>query len=173
MIKWIGAALFTVILLIIQTTVLNYIEIFGVKPLLILSLVVSIALVFGYIPSLVSGVICGVLLDMISGGIFFGINTLLLTCVGILSSKFCDMVFREKVIVIIWFTFWACFFYSVMYNFSLFFLVGRMGNLGIVIQRSFIESVYTGIAVIPVFSAVKFSRRFFIDNNITKINFFK
>lgn len=173
MYKWLVAALFASALLVIQTTAVVNTEIFGVKPMLVLALVVSIALVFGYIPGLVSGILLGFMFDMLSGGIFFGINTLLFMYAGILSSKLCGNVFREKVIVVVWFTFWVCFFYSVMYNLSLFFLVGKFGDIGIVVKRAFVESFYTSAAGIPVFFAVKFSRRFFINNNISKINFLK
>lgn len=173
MAKWLGAALFAVALLIVQTTAVGHIELFEVRPMLVLALVVSTALVFGYVPSLAAGILLGFMFDMLSGGLFFGINTLLFMYVGILSSKLCGSVFREKVIVVAWFTFWACFFYSVMYNFSLFFLLGRFGDIGSVLKKAFAESLYTSVAGIPVFFAVKFSRRIFLSSNISKINFLK
>jgi rod shape-determining protein MreD len=71
---------------ILQTSILANISIFGIKPNLPLALTVSIALFKGSFQGELFGFFSGFLCDLSSGGPFLGIQSLSLTLVGYLTG---------------------------------------------------------------------------------------
>lgn len=143
-----------VILAVTQTTVLDYFKIMGVKPLLILCVVVSTALIRGSAAGGITGFCGGLLLDVLDVGAV-GLNAMLFMYIGILCSRLCRGMFREKVIVIVWFTFCANMAYSILYYFVTYFIWGEMNFFPILVRRILPEAMYTVVACVPLFYMVR------------------
>ncbi len=92
------------LILLIQTTLLDYVKIYGVKPNLLFVFIVAIALLKGYAEGAIVGCISGFAMDMISGGLL-GFNALLFLYLGLAVGFINRRLYKENYIVMIFFTF--------------------------------------------------------------------
>lgn len=150
--KYVSAAILICILL--QTTILDKIFFFGAKPLLLVGVSVCAVLNFGLVPGTVTGLICGLIMDITSGrGV--GISALLLMYICVGCGILCPRIFKEKIGVVILFTLVSAFLFELLYSFFLIFVWGK-ASIGFIFIRKIIpESIFTSLLSIPVFYIFK------------------
>lgn len=93
-----------VILIVIQSTLLQYVRIYNVKPNLLLVFVVSVALLRGNVEGSVVGFFAGFSLDMLFGKLL-GFYALLGLYLGLAVGSVNKRLYRENYLVVIFFTF--------------------------------------------------------------------
>ena len=106
-----------ILIILLQTTLLGYFEIFNVKPNLMIIFIVAVALLRGNIEGAAVGFFTGLIQDMLAGrvlGFYALLGFYLGLCVGSVNKR----LFRENFLVIIFFTFVS----SVAYEFAIFFM---------------------------------------------------
>ncbi|MFZ2539986.1 MAG: rod shape-determining protein MreD, partial [Oscillospiraceae bacterium] len=95
-IKWAIYSLLLLLLYTLQTTP-HLFKLFGVKPVLILPLVVCISMYESVMSSAIFAMIAGLLWD-ISSDKLFGFNAIILLCCSVLISLVCIYYLRTKLI---------------------------------------------------------------------------
>ncbi|NTV88964.1 MAG: rod shape-determining protein MreD [Clostridiales bacterium] len=90
------------LILLIQTTLLDYVKIYGVKPNLLLVFVIMTALLKGYTEGAVIGCLSGFALDMLTGGLL-GFYALLFLYLGIAIGFLNRRLYKENYIVMVFF----------------------------------------------------------------------
>lgn len=98
-------------IILLQSTVLDYIEIYNVKPNLIIIFVVSVALLRGNVEGAVIGFTSGLMQDMLSGKVL-GFYSLLGLYLGLIIGSVNKRLYRENLFVILFFTFMSTAFYE-------------------------------------------------------------
>jgi len=126
------------LILLLQSTVLEAVKIFGVKPNLFLLFIVSIAILRGNIEGAIIGFFAGLAQDM-SGGRYFGFYTILGMYLGFLSGSINRSMYKENYLVIIFFTLIS----TVLYEGSVYYLDNIIHS--IVVSSSGIVPVSPGI----------------------------
>lgn len=111
----IGISIFFITML--QSTVLEYVRIFNVKPNLLLIFIVSVALLKGNVEGAVVGFVCGLAQDIVSGKAI-GFYALLGLYLGIAVGSVNKRLYRENILVITFFTFVS----TVAYEWGVYFL---------------------------------------------------
>lgn len=106
-----------ILLCTIQSTLLQYVKIFGVKPNLVLIYVVCVALLRGYTEGAIIGAFSGLFLDVL-GGRSLGLYTLVGMYLGLAVGSINKRIFRENILIVIFFTL----IFSIAYEFSVFLL---------------------------------------------------
>ncbi len=91
-------ALFLVVTLVVQTTVLPLIAVAGARPDLLLLVVVSAGLLLGREHGVGMGFFAGLLQDLASGNVF-GVNVLSKTAAGYVAGLVEQKVFKENVLL--------------------------------------------------------------------------
>lgn len=138
---------------LIQTTILNYISVFNVKPNLLMIFVIAVALLRGNVEGAVVGFFCGLVQDATSGSIF-GLYTLLGMYTGLIIGSVNKRLYRENFFVIIFFTFIS----TAVYEFSVYILRTFDFNQANLLYslRSVVlpEAIYNGIASIFIYIIV-------------------
>jgi rod shape-determining protein MreD len=143
---------FSILLIIlIQTTLLDYVRVFGVKPNLIFVFVVSIALLRGNVEGAVTGFFAGLMQDIVSGKVI-GFYALLGIYLGLIMGSVNKRLYRENIFVVIFFTFVSTIAYESVVFFLGVFLKGQWSFIypfkGIIIP----EAIYN--AVISIFTYI-------------------
>jgi len=92
------------LIILLQSTVFDYIKIFNVKPNLIIVFVVSVALLRGNVEGAIIGFVTGLCQDMISGKLL-GLYSLLGLYLGLIIGSVNKRLYRENFFVIIFFAF--------------------------------------------------------------------
>lgn len=144
------------VLLVIHTTILNYISVFGFKPDLILIAVIFLALFFGSGAGLEAGIIAGVGKDMLAFD-YPGINALVLGLTGLVIGAVHTKFFKESRLTraIIVFFFSA---FSMSIHFLLYCLITHsreIGFIGYAASALLPVSLYSALVAIPVFSILE------------------
>lgn len=81
--------------LLLQTTVVPYLEVFGLVPDVLLAAVVTFGLLFGPEAGLSAGMGIGLMLDLV-GGRFIGLSVLTLGVAGLLAGQVEKRVFKDN-----------------------------------------------------------------------------
>ena len=102
---------YIVLLLVLQTTLLKYIAIYGIKPNLIIVFIIVTALVRGNVEGGTVGFFSGLAMDMLFGTVL-GFYALFGLFLGIAAGSVNRRLFRENLLVVVFFTF----VYSVVYE---------------------------------------------------------
>ncbi|MDP4093343.1 MAG: rod shape-determining protein MreD [Bacillota bacterium] len=147
------------IIVVLQTTVLHYIKIFGITPNIMVVVVIGIALLFGNTQGAIAGFILGFCQDITFGKMlgFYALAGLYLgLVVGIVNKR----LYRENILVIIFFTFIS----TIVYELSVY-LVHEWGmhlfspensnNLDILYAVRNItlpEAIYNSIISVPIYA---------------------
>lgn len=145
------------ILLLIQSTILNYIRIYNVKPNLILVFIIAVSLLRGSLEGAVLGFFAGLAQDMLSGKAI-GIYALLGMYAGLISGSVNKRLYRENILVCVFFTFII----SIVYEFIIFMptaIFNGYENIPYVLKRIILpEAIYnSAFSVIIFILAVKIS----------------
>jgi rod shape-determining protein MreD len=114
---------FIFLFLLLQTTLLQYAEIYGVKPNIIIVFVIVTALLRGAVEGGAVGFFAGLALDMMFGGVL-GFHALLGFYLGIAAGSSNKRLFRENMLVVVFFTF----IFSVAYESAVFIINNIMSG---------------------------------------------
>ncbi|HOM01815.1 MAG TPA: rod shape-determining protein MreD [Acetivibrio sp.] len=166
-VKVISYAVLMFILALIQSTVLESISVFNVKPNLLLILTVSAALLGNNVEGAVIGFLCGLTQDMLSGRVL-GFYALLGLYLGLVISFINKRLYKENVLVAIFTTFIS----SIIYEFTVYFLsMFFRGSLQLVFPFKYVilpEAVYNSVVAIVIFLIVLKINRW--SNEVEKLS---
>lgn len=155
--KMVVYVLCMLLVIILQTTLLNYIEIFGVKANLIIVFTICTALLRGGTAGAASGFFTGLFQDILTGKVL-GVYALLGMYLGFLSGLINKRLYKDNLIVIFFFTFIS----SAVYEFAVYgfgimapILLGiDTGNIGIahaLVRVILPESAYNSILAVFIY----------------------
>lgn len=99
------------VIILIQTSILDYITIYNVKPNLLIVFIVAVALLRGNVEGSVIGFFTGLAQDMVSGKVL-GFYALLGLYLGLIIGSVNKRLYRENFLVITFFTFISTVFYE-------------------------------------------------------------
>jgi rod shape-determining protein MreD len=145
------------LLIILQTTLIDYIKVYNVKPNLLLVFIISAALLRGRLEGACIGVAAGFLMDIFSGGIF-GVCMLAGLYAGFANGSANFRLYKENYMVVIFFTFVT----TVLFEVFVYLLNAFIFNVGARIPQNidFLyalknvvlpETIYNSIIAIPVY----------------------
>jgi len=140
-------------LALLQVTFLQYFRIFGIKPDLFLICVVISSLYFEVVYALAMSLLCGILKDTFSIGIF-GINTFFFPILSFLVMKLSRKVDLDNTPVLCAAAFLVTFFYGIISRIA-FSYMGMVIPFWAFLRISLLESLYTALIfplVIRVFN---------------------
>lgn len=148
-----AVAVILFILMVIQSTLFQFIEIHGVKPDVILIFVISYALLRGSLEGAFTGASTGLIFDLLFGKVF-GLFTLLFLYLGIIVGIFNKRLYKENIFIIIFFTFTSTFCFEFVFYFFSSFLRGQFEVLYFLYNAIFPEAVYNSVLCIPIYILV-------------------
>ncbi len=147
--KYVLHAVFLIVFMIIQPTLLEYIEILGIKPNLFLVYIVIISCRCTKWEGAVTGFFFGLLLDLLTGS-SLGLNAVLMLILSVAIADFCEKYIRKNtwlttaVIVLV---------ATLLYEF-LYYIIAFMGDLDLLggIMKVIIpESIYCTAFALPMY----------------------
>lgn len=138
------------IALILQTTLIRDLEIFGVSPLLVLGMVICFSLINDCIPSAVFAVTAGLLLD-ISGSRVIGFNALLMMYLSIGVVFVGQEFFRETPRAAAMLVAVGTLIYELVYFIFNFVIFGNSHFIYMLGRVILVEAVYNAVLSIPVY----------------------
>lgn len=138
---------------VIQTSLFNFINIFGVVPNLSLIVVVIFSLMTNGIVGGILGIITGVMYDAMLYDVF-GIYTLIYFLIGSIIGTYSDDMLRENYVAYTTVTTISTVVMHFLLYLILFFLRYRVGNAGSMVSSIFIEIVFNTVLVIFVLKLI-------------------
>ncbi|MGB4439050.1 MAG: rod shape-determining protein MreD [Sedimentibacter sp.] len=155
-------AAIVVVSFILQTSLFNFFDIFGIVPNISLILVVIFAMMADGVTGGIIGIMTGVLYDAMMYDVF-GIYTLIYFFIGALIGSYSDNMLRENYIAYCTTTAISTVAMNLLMYLILFFLKYRVEYAGNIISSIFIEVVLNTILVVFI---VKFIIFIFNKSNI-------
>lgn len=148
------------LLMLLQSTLLHYVRIYNVIPNLMVVFIILTALIRGNVEGGVVGFFAGLVFDMMFGKLL-GFYALLGMYLGIAVGSVNRRLYRENLVVVVFFTFVA----SVLYEFAVYFLNTFMsGNMSFIFPMTGVilpEALYNSAAAIFLYALViRMDRRF-------------
>lgn len=138
---------------LLQSTLLGYIEIFSVRPNLLIVLTVVTALLRGTVESAVMGIAYGLTFDILLGKTL-GWYALLLFLLAILISMVNEKLYREKVLVLLTFGFVASILVETCFV-LIYFLFRGLGVFPMLFSTIILpEALYNAVLILPLFKPV-------------------
>ena len=113
------------LIVLVQSTLLDYIKIYYIKPNLLIVFIISIALLRGNIEGSIIGFFIGLSQDLISGKLL-GFYALLGLYLGLIIGSVNKRLYRENFLVVVFFTFISSVTYEMLVYFLSTFLNGNM-----------------------------------------------
>jgi rod shape-determining protein MreD len=146
--------------LVLQSTLLQYIRIYNVIPNLLVVFIILVALIRGNVEGGAVGFFAGLALDMMFGKLL-GFYALLGMYLGVAVGSVNRRLYRENLLVVVFFTFVA----SVLYETAVYFLNTFMsGDISLVFPMTGIilpEALYNSVAAVFLYALVlRVNRRF-------------
>lgn len=142
-----------VLVIIIQTTLADYLAIHNVKPNLMIVFIVSIALLKGNVQGSVVGLILGLVQDMLTGKVL-GFYALLGLYLGVAVGSLNKRLYRENLAIAVFFTFTS----TMVYEFAVYFLntFTQSGRVLVDTLKEVIlpEAVYNSVISILIYTIV-------------------
>ncbi|MDK2800737.1 MAG: rod shape-determining protein MreD [Clostridiales bacterium] len=142
-----------VITYVLQSTVLQYIELWNIKPNLIVMLVIYFALLRGNVEGGIVGLFGGMLLDILSGKVF-GLYALIGMYIGVLAGNFNKRFFKENYLVALLFTFIFTIIYEFIFYFFNYFIWGETRIIYVFKNIIIPEVLYNCFLAVPIYSFV-------------------
>jgi len=156
------------VVLILQSTVVNYFEIFGVKPNIVLVFIICVAMIRGGNEAAIVGLVAGLLQDILSAKTLGG-YAFLGFLVGAILGGYNKRFYRENIFMSVVFTFITTIVYESLTLISVIFKGQYIEFLGIFRDGIIREAVYNLVICIPLFILVlKISR--FLEKNEKETN---
>lgn len=149
----IAAAILIWITAFCQSAILEYIEIFNIRPNILIVLMVIVALLRGTMESATMGLLFGLTMDILMGKTL-GWYALLFFLVSIPISMINEKLYREKFLVLVTFTFSSTIIIETLFFLILFMFRGYSYLpylFGTVIVP---EAIYNSILILPLFKPV-------------------
>lgn len=151
---------FLMVFLLLQTTVLHYAAIYGVIPNILAVFVIITALLRGNVEGAVVGFFAGLFIDMLFGSVL-GFYALLGFFLGIAAGSVNKRLFKENLLVVVFFTF----IYSIAYE-SLVYIInnimsGNMELLHVLTRVMLPEAVYNSAVAVLIFPLLIKADRWF------------
>jgi rod shape-determining protein MreD len=150
------------IIALLQSTILNNIKIYNVKPNLLLVLIVIVAFLTSNVEGAIVGFFCGLVHDMVSGkllGFYALLGMYLGFCIGSLNKR----LNKENIFIVLFFTFVS----SIIYEYTVYLLNSlASGTIDFVfpLRRLILpEAIYNSFASIFIFIIV-FKIHSWLDN---------
>lgn len=145
----------------IQSTILDSITIYGVKPNLIIVFIVCVSLISGSIHGGVVGFILGLFQDIISGKII-GIYCLLGMFTGIFTGSVTKRLYRDNILIGVVFVFISSVLYEeLVYLYGTVFFNQQVDFVNSFLRVIFPEAIYNICIAIPMYYfALKSNRKF-------------
>lgn len=147
-IKWAIYYFLLIIVYSLQTTPRLF-EIFSVKPILLLPLVVCVCMYEGVMCSTVYAMIAGFLWD-ISSDKLFGFNAVILLCCGMLISLVCIFYLRTKLVNSLGFCLITALLQGFL-DFIFYYAIWDYSNVSIVFVQYILPSIAYTIILTPIF----------------------
>jgi len=149
----IAAALIIFITFILQSTVFQYIEFFGIRPNAALIITVAFAMLRTDIEGAIVGFFSGLLQDLVYGRVI-GLNALLFMCIGAVCGKPFKDFYRENYFLPIFLVAGATIFYEFSVFTATFLFRGRL-DMVYYLQRIIIPSVaYNAFLAFPLYRVI-------------------
>lgn len=146
--------------LLLQSTLLQYIRIYSVIPNLLVVFIILTALIRGNVEGAVVGFFAGLALDMLSGKLL-GFYTLLGMYLGIAVGSVNRRLYRENLLVVVFFTFAASVLYETAVYFLNTFMSGDIELLYPLTHRILPEALYNSVAAVFLYAfVIRTNRRF-------------
>lgn len=149
-----AAALLLIVVSFLQTSVMGFVEIDNIRPLLPLAMAVTIALMRSPFESALMGLLLGLNMDVLLGRTI-GWNGLLYAGFSFAIASVSDKMYRDRVIVRMGFTLAAAIMSETLYLLIIFLLRGYENVPWLMTHVVLPESAYTCVAVIPLFWPVR------------------
>jgi rod shape-determining protein MreD len=149
-IKILGYAICIFILVLIQSTILDFIKIFNVKPNLLIIFTISVALLTNNVEGAVIGFFTGLSQDIVSGKVL-GFYSLLGLYLGFIIGSVNKRLYRENVMIIIFFTFVSTVVYELIVCCINFFTNGQIQLLYSLKVLILPEAIYNSIVSIFIY----------------------
>ncbi|MEG0692589.1 MAG: rod shape-determining protein MreD [Oscillospiraceae bacterium] len=147
-IKW---AIYYLLLLFFYTlqTTPELFQIFGVKPVLILPLVVCISMYEGVMPSAIVAMIAGLLWD-ISSDKLFGFNAIILLSCSVLISLVCIYYLRTKLVNSIGFCCITALLQGLL-DFVFYYAIWNYSNVSVILLHDILPTIVYTVLLTPIF----------------------
>lgn len=161
-------SLIILIILLLQTTLLHYAAIYGVMPNILIVFVIVTALIRGNVEGGAVGFFAGLAMDMLFGSVL-GFYALMGLYLGIAAGSINRRLFRENLLVVLFFTF----VYSVVYE-TLVYIINTImsGHINLLYPLTRVilpEAVYNcAVAVLIYALLIKADRRFSETGKLTR-----
>lgn len=142
--KWVGYGAVLIVLFVLNTTILDWIKIFSIKPNLIIVFVVCVAIFENYLTGGVLGLFAGLFCDVLSSKAIGPATIILLLC-GFAIGHLCNTVLQKSLINSLWLTVLVSFIYNTVF-YIIFYAKLNLYEIFIAVFRIIIpEAVYTAM----------------------------
>ena len=148
-----AAVLFVLSAAVLQSTVMGYLEVFSVKPNIIITLAVTIALLRGTWESGIMGIVLGLAMDILMGKTI-GWYALLLFLLSILISLVNDKLYRDRFFVQMGFGFISTVLVETLFLTIIFMFRGYENIPYLFTTVVLPEAAMNGILILPLFKPV-------------------
>lgn len=138
-----------IVLIIVQTTIMPYVTILGIRPNLVLAYVVCIASICGMKNGLIIGTVCGIVFD-IAAFSFFGFNSIYFLLCGLLLSFLCEEFFKVSTSLLVVEIFVVSLLYGLLVYMFNFMAKGQAGFLTYMLRIIVPEALYTTLLSWPI-----------------------
>lgn len=142
-----------IVLLVLQSSVIPAIAIYGVRPDLLLTMVVAVALIYGREKGLGAGFFFGVIQDLVSSG-FLGLHVLTKMIVGYLVGMTEKKVYKQNLILPSLVVGVISVFYYIVYIGTLVVKGIMVGPLMMIWQPMLVYVVYNMVFAVPIYMLV-------------------
>lgn len=165
--NFITLGIIVVINFIVQSTILPYISIFGVVPNTTILIIISIAFLRGEYYGGFTGLVMGLLQDIIYSTII-GINGFIYFFLGFFLGKLESKISRDNLVLPLLFSILGTIYYHLMRYVFMFFLSTPIAFASIFSRELLVEIIYNMVFMIPIFKlfnkifvtpSIRFSRK--------------
>ncbi len=135
---------------VLQTTVIQYIQIGDIKPNLVVMLILCFALLGSGLQGAFAGLFGGMLLDIPTSKTF-GLNMLAGLYIGVLTGYYNKRFFKENYIVVLLFVFVLTICYELIFFFLNYFIWGETKIIKALLDVILPEALYNSALAVPVY----------------------
>lgn len=147
-IKWSIYSLTLIIIYALQTTPRLF-QIFGIKPILILPLIVCISMYEGIMPSAIFSMIAGLLWD-ISSDKLFGFNAVILLSCSVLITLICIFYLHTKLLNSMAFCLVTALLQGLL-DFLFYYAIWKYDNVSIILVKDILPTILYTVILTPLF----------------------
>jgi rod shape-determining protein MreD len=149
----VAAAFLVMAAAVLQSTVMGYLEVFSVRPNILITLAVAIALLRGTVESAIMGAVLGLTMDILMGKTL-GWYALLLFLLAILISMVNEKLYREKLLVLMGFGFLSTVAVETLFMLIIFLFRGYRHIPYLFTMVVLPEALLNSILILPLFKPI-------------------